>query len=362
MEPSFTIRPLRSCDIPTVTDWARREGFSPGVGDVAIYRQTDRQGLWLGWLGREPVGCIAGVRYNDVYGFIGLFLVVPGQRGRGFGVRLWRHALEHLADLACIGLEAAPDRIDDYAGWGFAPASATTRWRREPLSGATRLSAAPALDPPPSTSPRAEPCGESLPAAAGPAAAAVPASLSTTLDAVASASVLAAATAAASGSEPRLSAAPASMASPEWCLLEGRRIPEAAVQRFDAQREPSPRPHFLHQWLRHPAGTVLALVDRRGSCRGFGRIRPCLLQRGEGWRIGPLVADQPAAARALLEGLLQRHPGVVLLDAPGANADAAAQLEQLGFTPASNTLRMYRGAAPAVSLADVYGLACLELG
>jgi hypothetical protein len=25
-------------------------------------------------------------------------------------------------------------------------------------------------------------------------------------------------------------------------------------------------------------------------------------------------------------------------------------------------LRMYRGAAPAVSLQDVYGLACLELG
>jgi ribosomal-protein-alanine N-acetyltransferase len=26
------------------------------------------------------------------------------------------------------------------------------------------------------------------------------------------------------------------------------------------------------------------------------------------------------------------------------------------------TLRMYRGVPPAVSLADVYGLACLELG
>jgi ribosomal-protein-alanine N-acetyltransferase len=32
------------------------------------------------------------------------------------------------------------------------------------------------------------------------------------------------------------------------------------------------------------------------------------------------------------------------------------------FTPASRTLRMYRGVPPAVSLADVYGLACLELG
>jgi ribosomal-protein-alanine N-acetyltransferase len=290
----LTIRPLQSADIPTVTGWARREGFAPGVGDVAIYRQTDRQGLWVGWLGDEPVGCIAGVRYNAAYGFIGLFLVVPAQRGRGYGVQLWKQALAHLADVPCIGLEAAPDRIDDYAGWGFAPASPTTRWQRLGAS-----------DSP-------------APATAAP--------------------------------------------EPPWCLLEGGAIPAAAVQRFDAEREPSPRPHFLRQWLRHPAGTVLALVDRSGACHGFGRVRPCLLADGDGWRLGPLVADSPAAARALLEGLLQRHPGTVLIDAPGANAAAAPLLASLGFTPASRTLRMYRGVPPAVSLADVYGLACLELG
>jgi ribosomal-protein-alanine N-acetyltransferase len=294
MPSPLTIRPLQSADIATVTGWARREGFAPGVGDVAIYRQTDRQGLWVGWLGDEPVGCIAGVRYNAAYGFIGLFLVVPDQRGRGYGVQLWKQALAHLADVPCVGLEAAPDRIDDYAGWGFVPASPTTRWQR--------LQAGKNPAPPP--------------------------------------------------------AAP----EPPWCLLEGGAIPAAAVQRFDAEREPSPRPHFLRQWLQHPAGTVLALVDRAGACHGFGRVRPCLLADGDGWRLGPLVADSPAAAGALLEGLLQRHPGTVLIDAPGANAAAAPLLESLGFTPASRTLRMYRGVPPAVSLADVYGLACLELG
>jgi ribosomal-protein-alanine N-acetyltransferase len=289
----LVIRPLQNADIPTVTGWSRREGFAPGVGDVAIYRQTDRQGLWVGWLGDEPVGCIAGVRYNASYGFIGLFLVVPPQRGKGYGLQLWKQALAHLADVPFIGLEAAPERVDDYAGWGFAPASPTTRWQQ--------------LD-----------AGAPLPVPAAPV--------------------------------------------PPWCLLEGGAIPETAVQRFDAEREPSPRPHFLRPWLRHPAGTVLALVDRAGACHGFGRVRPCLLADGDGWRLGPLVADNPAAARALLEGLLQRHPGTVLIDAPGANAAAAPLLASLGFTPVSRTLRMYRGIPPAVSLADVYGLACLELG
>ncbi|MGA1304098.1 MAG: GNAT family N-acetyltransferase [Cyanobium sp.] len=305
MTSPLAIRPLTPEDIPTVTAWARNEGFTPGVGDVAIYRQTDRQGLWVGWLDGEPVGCIAGVRYNASYGFIGLFLVVPHQRGKGFGLELWRHALAHLQDVSCIGLEAAPDRVADYAGWDFQPSSTTTRWQRLGGDGVPV---------------GATPMGPLQAAGTGPAP------------------------------------------PPSWCLLTGEAIPEEAVQRFDAQREPSPRPHFLHQWLHHPAGTVHALLDREGTCHGFGRIRPCLLKEGEGWRIGPLVADHPAAARALVEGLLQRHSRPVLIDGPGANPQVGPVLEALGFQPIAQTLRMYRGPAPQVSLADVYGLACLELG
>jgi len=289
--PVLQIRPLERGDIAAITHWARQEGFAPGSGDVAIYRHTDRQGIWVGWLGSERVGCIAGVRYSSAYGFLGLYLVQPQWRGRGYGLQLWRHALEHLADLPCIGLEAAPDRVADYAGWGFAPASPTTRWQA--ISNG-------AIPPPPSAE--------------------------------------------------------------GWQLLADGAIPEIAVQAFDAQREPSPRPHFLSQWLQHPAGTVLALIDGSGACHGFGRIRPCLLPRGEGWRIGPLMAETPQAASRLLQGLLHHHPGVVLIDAPGANAAAAPLLERLQFRPVASTLRMYRGEAPAVSLRDVYGLACLELG
>jgi ribosomal-protein-alanine N-acetyltransferase len=293
MTSFLRIQPLQKGDIPLVTTWARQEGFAPGSGDVAIYRHTDRQGIWVGRLGGEPIGCIAGVRYNAAYGFLGLFLVRPAWRGRGHGLELWRHAMEHLADLPCIGLEAAPDRVADYAHWGFVPASPTTRW--QVIS-----------DGHPATAPPSPPEG--------------------------------------------------------WQLLADAAIPELAVQWFDAQREPSPRPHFLSQWLHHPAGSVLALIDADGACHGFGRIRPCLLPRGEGWRVGPLMAETPAAAEWLLHGLLHRHAGVVLIDAPGANAAAAPLLEGMGFRPVGTTLRMYRGEVPSVSLGDVYGLACLELG
>lgn len=290
---TLQIRPLQPNQVDRLTDWARREGFAPGLGDVEIYRHTDRQGLWIGWLGSEPVGCIAGVKYNLDYGFIGLYIVVPEYRGQGYGRQLWQRALDHLADLPCVGLEAAINRIEDYAGWGFRPASATSRWQR--ISGEVDSHVGPAL--------------------------------------------------------------------PEGLrLLEGGAIPQSAVQLYDAQRELSPRPHFLADWLAHRAGTVKALIDGEGRCHGFGRIRPCLLPRGEGWRIGPLLADTAALAALLIQQLLNQHPGVVLIDSPGANPGAAPLLADLGFERVGGTLRMYRGPCPAVPLDDVFGLACLELG
>jgi len=53
---------------------------------------------------------------------------------------------------------------------------------------------------------------------------------------------------------------------------------------------------------------------------------------------------------------------VVLQGGPGANPANGALLRHLGFAAISATLRMYRGAQLEVSLADVYGLACLVLG
>lgn len=285
------LRPLAPRDIPQVVAWARAEGFCPGAGDVASYRHTDRQGLWVKELEHQLIGCIAGVRYNASYGFIGLFLVDPALRGQGHGLDLWRTAMDHLAALPCIGLEAAPERVEDYRSWGFRPASPTRRWQAVATGDERPIDPHDGLN-----------------------------------------------------------------------LVKGKHLPQRAVQAYDALREPSPRPHFLADWLGQKAGTVLALIDGQGQCHGFGRIRPCLLRRGTGWRIGPLLADSPALAERLLLGMLARHPGVVLVDVPGANPHGDPLMLRLGFQPQSTVLRMYRGEPPRVGLGDVYGLACLELG
>jgi len=296
MTSFLKILPLQIGDIPRITNWSRKEGFAPGIGDVGIYRHTDRQGLWVGWLGSKPIGCIAGVRYNAAYGFIGLFLVLPEHRGNGYGIELWKHAINYLDDLPCIGLEAALDRVEDYAGWDFHPSSSTTRWQ---FVGNGSIG---------------------------------------------------------------LDGSKVDTKDDDLILLEDKLIPSEAVQAYDAMREPSPRPHFLADWLKHPAGKVLALLDQSGTCHGFGRIRPCLLREGEGWRIGPLLADSPKLSELLLRKLIDDHPGVILLDSPGNNQFASSLFQKLGFSILSKTIRMYRGKQPPIPMNQVYGLACLELG
>ena len=293
---NFKIRPLKNYDISLVTEWARIEGFSPGIGDINIYKNTDNQGIWIALLDDIPIGCIAGVRYNSSYAFIGLFIVLPKYRGNGFGLQLWKHAMNYLSGIPCIGLEAALNRIEDYSKWGFKQSSTTTRWQWNGSDGflVDKLYLAEEL----------------------------------------------------SGYE----------------ILDSKFISSTDVQIYDANREPSPRPHFLSDWLENKSGKVLVVVDKKRICHGFGRIRPCLLKNGSGWRIGPLLADTPPLAEYLLRSLVSSHKGKVLLDSPGLNPYSKYLLERLGFSEISKTIRMYKGFQPPVSMNQVYGLACLELG
>ena len=48
MEKNFTIRNISNDDLQKVTDWAKLEGFAPGIDDISIYKNTDKQGVWVG--------------------------------------------------------------------------------------------------------------------------------------------------------------------------------------------------------------------------------------------------------------------------------------------------------------------------
>src|SRR6476619_4696218 len=77
-------------------------------------------------------------------------------------------------------------------------------------------------------------------------------------------------------------------------------VPFAAVEADDATVFPAPRAAFLRAWIDTPGHVGRALI-RDGKLAAWGVIRPCRT----GCKIGPLVADDRAAADAIVEALLE---------------------------------------------------------
>ena len=119
-------------------------------------------------------------------------------------------------------------------------------------------------------------------------------------------------------------------------------VPLAAVEADDATVFPAARSAFLRAWIGAPGHVGRALV-RDGRLAAWGVIRPCRTGR----KIGPLVADDRAAAEAVLAALLaDAGGGEIFLDVPSINRDAVALAAGAGPAPVFETARMYTGAIP----------------
>jgi hypothetical protein len=135
-------------------------------------------------------------------------------------------------------------------------------------------------------------------------------------------------------------------------------VPVAAVEADDATVFPAPRAAFLRAWIAASGHIGRALV-RDGRLAAWGVIRPCR----SGRKIGPLVADDRAAAETVLCALLAAAGGgEVYLDVPRPNRDAIALAESLGLAPVFETARMYTGAIPPLRLDRLFGVTTFELG
>src|SRR5262249_36887685 len=78
---------------------------------------------------------------------------------------------------------------------------------------------------------------------------------------------------------------------------------------------PALRSGFLRDWIAAPGHIGRALL-RDGRLAGWGVIRPCRV----GFKVGPLTADDRAAAEVVLAALVNAvGGGEVFLDVPGGN-------------------------------------------
>src|SRR5712692_7892855 len=147
-------------------------------------------------------------------------------------------------------------------------------------------------------------------------------------------------------------------AAPPADIIPLADVPFAVVEADDATVFPAPRSAFLRAWIDAPGHVGRALV-RDGTLTAWGVIRPCRT----GSKIGPLVADDRAAAEAVFAApVTAAGGGEVFLDAPSVNRDAVALAESHGLAPVFETARMYTGPIRPLRLERVFGVTTFELG
>ncbi len=131
MPADLTIRTMTPENLALTLDWAREEGWNPGLDDAAAFRAADPDGFLMGFVDDEPVASISVVTYGDTYGFLGLYICRPEFRGKGYGWALWQAGLARLDRVApggTVGLDGVVAQQESYARSGFVRAHRNLRY------------------------------------------------------------------------------------------------------------------------------------------------------------------------------------------------------------------------------------------
>ena len=141
-------------------------------------------------------------------------------------------------------------------------------------------------------------------------------------------------------------------------LIDLSSVPREEIGRYDAMAFQAPRPNFLRRWIEQPGGAALGVLsDQR--LMGYGVLHPCR----QGFKIGPLFADDPETAEKLFRGLSSRAPDLpIFLDTPEVNPEAIALARRYEMQPVFETARMYTKGLPATRPDLCFGVTTFELG
>lgn len=132
---------------------------------------------------------------------------------------------------------------------------------------------------------------------------------------------------------------------------------------YDAACVPARRETFVRAWLDHsPTRRSYVVRSPSGEIGGYATVRSMI---GGGSRIGPLFADDEAAARALLAACAitaMSWGDQLAIDVPSAHLAGIDLVESLGMTTTFRCVRMYRGEVRTLPMHRIWGNTSFELG
>lgn len=127
MSTTAEVRHLKATEINVMIEWARLEGWNPGLYDAVSFYHADPQGFLAVFHHDEPAAVVSIVRYGSRNAFLGLYICRPDLRGQGYGLQVWNAAIEFAGDRV-IGLDGVPEQQANYQRSGFALAWQNARF------------------------------------------------------------------------------------------------------------------------------------------------------------------------------------------------------------------------------------------
>lgn len=97
MSATPVFRLLTREEFSTAISWAAAEGWNPGRLDADAFWAADSEGFYGMFLDGGLIGTASIVSYAGRLGFVGLFIVKPEWRGRGWGTQFWNFFMGKLS-------------------------------------------------------------------------------------------------------------------------------------------------------------------------------------------------------------------------------------------------------------------------
>lgn len=109
---------MREEELPYLFEWAASQKWRSEPEHIACLFKTERDGFFIAYVDEQPVGMVLAVRAGESFGVISNLFVLQEFRSRGFGIRLFEHALEYLKG-RMLFLDSVIGTEEMYARYGF---------------------------------------------------------------------------------------------------------------------------------------------------------------------------------------------------------------------------------------------------
>ena len=128
----YIVSRMSQDDLNIMIEWAKKEGWNPGLHDAESFYQADPNGFFVGKLDGKIIAMGSAVVYDEQYAFCGFYMVDPAYRGKGYGLALTKERLAYVG-ARNAGLDGVVNMLDKYARLGYKLSYYNARYHGENL-------------------------------------------------------------------------------------------------------------------------------------------------------------------------------------------------------------------------------------